>query len=663
MKLRNIFLGSTTIMVSLAFIALAATLYSAYTVEMKERARLHIEQTYVLFMDHVNLKIESIVSGVEQVDRPLHTALDAIALRAPHKTAAQPLAQIQQTLPALAPVLKELRYLASKLGEEHTRLALYGRNGTLLLVYQAEQASELTLSLYLPEVFNDRLIVLSKERKFLWNKNTVKLLDESHLIKAKGLEQLSTAPLPADLPAQLPARQLGETTVDFATLGGLAAIRARAPIAGDSEGVLFFAAAVPSERKRPATPVAGTIDVTLQISDSDIAKVAAMMSTQVNAFVNERLAAGTLPLYSHTRANTGPPLMSLQEHLSGQQLRAIEAIAIDSHNYYESRIGIRGDFSGSLSLSILESRQAEEQAIAAFLKNMGLIALLFGVAFYVMIYVLDKQLVSPIVAMQRTINGLAKGRIGTVSDKHKNTWIREVEEIETALDTFVAVDQKIATLANRVAGGHFDVTIEQRSEEDILVQALNRMVKQLQEQKQQIDRSNRELETLAHTDGLTGIFNRRHFDQMLEYNFNIAVRNQIPLAVLIVDIDHFKKYNDHFGHQGGDTCLVTVAQTLLRCAQRKNDIVARYGGEEFGIISLGSDPQQTQSLATSLCEAVAALQLEHPLSGHRKVTVSVGGCSLVPGSAQASDVLKMADQALYQAKEQGRNRANMASPL
>lgn len=659
MKLRNIFLGSTILMVSLAFIALAATLYSAHTDEMKERARLHIEQTYRLFMDHVNLKIESIVSGVERVDRPLHTALDAFARRAWNQAEAQPLAQIQQRLPMLVPMLTELRSLAGKLGEEHTRLALYGRSGTLLLVYQAEQATELTLSLYLPEVFEDRLIVLRKERKLVWEKNTTKLLDESHVSKAKGLEQLSTIPLPADLPARLAVRQPGETSVDFATLGGLAAIRAQAPIAGDREGVLYFVADAAPKHKSAAVPVAGTIDVTLQISVSDIAKVSAMMSTHVNAFINERLAAGTLSMYSQTEAQTDPPL-SLQEHLSGQPLRAIETIAINAQNYYESRIGIRGDFSGSLSLSILESRLAEEQAIAAFLKKMGLIALLFGVVFYVMIYLLDKKLVSPIVAMQKTINGLAMGRIERASDTHKTTWIHEVKAIETSLDKFVAVDQKIATLADHVAGGHFDVAIEQRSDEDILVKALNRMVQRLQAQKQQIDESSRELEKLAHTDGLTGIVNRRHFDQMLAYNFSIAARNHIPLAVLIVDIDYFKKYNDHFGHQGGDTCLVQVAQALERCAQRHNDIVARYGGEEFGIIALGSDQQQAEYLATSLCEAVAALQLDHPLSEHLKVTVSVGACSLVPKDAQASDVLKMADDALYLAKKQGRNRAAMA---
>ena len=251
-------------------------------------------------------------------------------------------------------------------------------------------------------------------------------------------------------------------------------------------------------------------------------------------------------------------------------------------------MALRGDFSNSLILSILESRATEEKSVAAFSRRIAVIALLFGAVFSLIIYLFNKQLVSPIVRMQEIIRALAKGAIRPAQEILNAGWISEIRNIQDALVELVTVDRKIAKLAGQVADSNFDNKIEPRSENDVMVLALDRMVARQREQQEQISQSNMKLRKLANTDGLTGIYNRRYFDRMFEYNFNIAQRNRIPIAVLIIDIDNFKKYNDHFGHQGGDDCLVAVANTLSSCAKRKDDIFARYGGEEFVIVSVAA---------------------------------------------------------------------------
>lgn len=165
------------------------------------------------------------------------------------------------------------------------------------------------------------------------------------------------------------------------------------------------------------------------------------------------------------------------------------------------------------------------------------------------------------------------------------------------------------------------------------------------------------LEFLSGTDGLTNIPNRRFFDGLLVNEWQRAARSQQSLVLAMVDVDWFKKYNDHYGHQAGDECLRLVAQTLRDCLRRSSDLVARYGGEEFVFIVPDADIIHAEKIANAACEAVRSLKLPHGLSDFSYVTVSIGIASVVPTKDEKPDILlKRADAALYRAKQEGRNR-------
>ncbi|AGX88109.1 sensor domain-containing diguanylate cyclase [Candidatus Symbiobacter mobilis] len=178
---------------------------------------------------------------------------------------------------------------------------------------------------------------------------------------------------------------------------------------------------------------------------------------------------------------------------------------------------------------------------------------------------------------------------------------------------------------------------------------------------EELRQANRKLAALAVTDGLTGVANRRRFDEVVVSEWARARRERHPLSILMIDVDFFKKYNDELGHLAGDDCLVRVAQAMQNKARRPADTVARYGGEEFVIVAANLDGQQAYTLGEELCRAVAALALPHPATPFGVVTVSVGVASLVPVAAlSADDLLRHADEALYCAKSNGRNRVETA---
>lgn len=188
----------------------------------------------------------------------------------------------------------------------------------------------------------------------------------------------------------------------------------------------------------------------------------------------------------------------------------------------------------------------------------------------------------------------------------------------------------------------------------------------LELRQQELEESNSHLEQLLRSDALTGIANRRCFDQALTDEFRRAERGAYPLALCMLDVDCFKQYNDHYGHQAGDDTLVQVADALARFARRPGDLAARYGGEEFTLILPGSSEDDALAIARELVAHVHARALPHGASRVcERVTVSVGVASILPGAdgATESDLIANADQALYLAKARGRNRACSFSML
>ncbi|MES2130568.1 MAG: diguanylate cyclase [Pseudomonadota bacterium] len=164
---------------------------------------------------------------------------------------------------------------------------------------------------------------------------------------------------------------------------------------------------------------------------------------------------------------------------------------------------------------------------------------------------------------------------------------------------------------------------------------------------------------LANRDGLTGLFNRRYFNEMAEKEFQRSRRQALPLALAFVDIDHFKAYNDSYGHQAGDTALVQVAQAICAATRRPGEVMARYGGEEFVALLPHTNADEATRYGEWLVECVRGLQMEHAhagASGH--VSISVGMTAFVPNRDDTlAGMIELADQALYLAKSSGRDRA------
>lgn len=183
-----------------------------------------------------------------------------------------------------------------------------------------------------------------------------------------------------------------------------------------------------------------------------------------------------------------------------------------------------------------------------------------------------------------------------------------------------------------------------------LGETFNSMIEQIQYDINQLER-------YSNLDGLTGLSNRRYFEQRLKEEWSRSTRQQTPIALLFIDIDHFKRYNDHYGHLQGDDCLRRVAVAIKQAVKRDIDVTARYGGEEFVIMLPDTDISGAEQVARELQSAIRRLHIEHSDSNVEPfVTLSIGVASQLPRFPDKADaLLKAADVALYQAKGRGRN--------
>jgi diguanylate cyclase (GGDEF)-like protein/PAS domain S-box-containing protein len=170
----------------------------------------------------------------------------------------------------------------------------------------------------------------------------------------------------------------------------------------------------------------------------------------------------------------------------------------------------------------------------------------------------------------------------------------------------------------------------------------------------ELEAANAQLHELSITDALTGVKNRRAFDERVQHEFALAVRHNLPLSLMMLDADHFKSFNDTFGHAEGDVMLRSIAATI-QASVRGTDMVARYGGEEFAVILPNTNQEDTRLLAERICRAVEAMK-----SPKRKMTVSIGIASKTPELVNREHFFSLADEALYCAKNKGRNCISVA---
>ncbi|MDP3639096.1 MAG: diguanylate cyclase [Azonexus sp.] len=211
------------------------------------------------------------------------------------------------------------------------------------------------------------------------------------------------------------------------------------------------------------------------------------------------------------------------------------------------------------------------------------------------------------------------------------------------------------------AGG--DDFISKMAPESVL-QAKMKAMSRIAAMRARLAQANRKLQDQANRDGLTGLYNRRALDMHIDHLWDDAVRGGKPFSILMIDVDNFKKYNDHYGHLAGDDCLRAIANSLGTTVQQANadkiaagTFVARYGGEEFCVVIPEASPGVHIGLASTLVENIAALQLPHEKNADwGVVTISVGAVCINPASEKVGALFRQADTLLYRAKEAGRNR-------
>jgi diguanylate cyclase (GGDEF)-like protein len=224
---------------------------------------------------------------------------------------------------------------------------------------------------------------------------------------------------------------------------------------------------------------------------------------------------------------------------------------------------------------------------------------------------------------------------------------------------------------NALQGNLSEYLARQQRDEKELIEHRDNLAELVRERTSELESANHRLENanalldgLARTDPLTGLANRRHFDEVRETEFRRATRNGLPLSLLVFDIDEFKRYNDAYGHAQGDQCLRAVAGAIRASCARAGDVVARIGGEEFAVLLPATDETRALRVAGQLREAVAALGIVHRDSTTAPhITVSIGVAALEAETVHSFETLfEHADTALYLAKSRGRNQVAVFEP-
>jgi two-component system chemotaxis family response regulator WspR len=339
----------------------------------------------------------------------------------------------------------------------------------------------------------------------------------------------------------------------------------------------------------------------------------------------------------------------------------------------ETKLGL---LRGTMLLAPLESRELDEFLAACHERSLSAGQTLCregepGRSMYV---VLAGHLVVSIKGNQVAVEGPGDcvGEMALIQSRERSATVRAREEAlvleipEAVFRTRLAPNPTALMALLRIFSERVRNDLDALASDNVALQAyateVERNNQALTEVRRQLEDKNRLLERLSSLDTLTGIANRRRFDAALRQEWRRSSREESPLSLLFCDIDYFKSFNDTYGHQAGDACLVRVAHTMQESLNRPADLAARYGGEEFVALLVDTEREGARLLAERIRERIESLHLEHRASTVAPVlTVSLGVATSLPRSAaHAEDLVRWADRALYRAKHGGRNRVALA---
>ena len=265
------------------------------------------------------------------------------------------------------------------------------------------------------------------------------------------------------------------------------------------------------------------------------------------------------------------------------------------------------------------------------------------------------------------------GEMALIESRERAATLRALDDTLVLEMPEVAFRQHVATSPEslmallKVFSDRSRRDLEALASDNIELQAysseVERANRELEEIRRQLEDKNRLLERLSAIDTLTQVANRRRFDAVLRQEWRRASRDEAALSLIFCDIDHFKLFNDTYGHQQGDDCLVRVAQAMDEALNRPADLVARYGGEEFVALLVDTDAEGARLVAERMRQQVEGLRIEHRASSAAPhLTVSLGVATVKPADGlRPEDLVSHADQALYAAKQGGRNRVEVAT--
>lgn len=355
---------------------------------------------------------------------------------------------------------------------------------------------------------------------------------------------------------------------------------------------------------------------------------------------------------SGNNADTAWNLRFLQINLDDYREAIVEAVQRTRGYLYLVNVVMAADAyeiryqSEKLSGLVQNEMQGIEEEITAVIRRVTAsvlaVSLLFLVLIAVLSYSIGQSISAPIMRLTEIFRQLAKGRVHTPIDVNSSK--DEIGELTHAAEVFREKNNETRELLHK-----YQELSEQLEEK-------------VQDRTRALELANSKLESLSNTDGLTGLPNRRYFDETLMHEWSRSQRSKLPLSLIMVDVDFFKRYNDHYGHQAGDDCLKLIAGVLKRCLKRDTDIAARYGGEEFVIILQDTGVRMAMQIAEALRKEVEQIRMPHEESELGILTLSLGVATFDSSQPlpDKEDLIRLADDALYQSKRHGRNRVSLA---